>query len=54
MNNTEILPKDIWYDDKLNNVKEFVKKHSGSQTKERKIKNNLLSIQYKLEDYINK
>lgn len=54
MNNKEILPKDIWNDDKLNRINEFVKKHSDNQSKERKIRNKLLSIQYKLEDYIEK
>lgn len=54
MKKTEILPKDIWNDKKLNNVNEFIKNHSDNQSKERKIKNNLLSIQYKLEDYIEK
>lgn len=54
MKKTEILPKDIWNDEKLNNVNEFIKNHSDNQSKERKIKNKLLSIQYKLEDYIEK
>lgn len=54
MNNTEILPKDIWSDDKLNRINEFIKKQSVNQSKERKIRNKLLSIQYKLEDYIEK
>jgi plasmid maintenance system antidote protein VapI len=52
MKNIEILPKDIWNDDKLNKINEFVRKHSDNQSKERKIRNKLLSIQYKLEDYI--
>ena len=54
MKKTEILPKDIWNDSKLNNVNKFIKNHSDNQSKERKIKNKLLSIQYKLEDYIEK
>ena len=54
MNNTEILPKDIWNDNKLNRINEFIKKQSANQSKERKIRNKLLSIQYKLEDYIEK
>lgn len=52
MKNIEILPKNIWNDEKLNKINEFVKKHSEKQSKERKIRNKLLSIQYKLEDYI--
>jgi len=54
MKNTEILPKDIWNDEKINNINQFVKNHSDNQSKERKIRNKLLSIQYKLEDYIEK
>ncbi len=54
MKNIEILPKDIWNDDKLNKINEFVKNHSDNQSKERKIRNKLLSIQYKIEDYIEK
>jgi|SRR5690606_6562215 len=54
MKNKEILPKDIWNDKKLAEVNEFIKNHSEKQSKEIKIKNKLLSIQYKLEDYIEK
>lgn len=54
MKNIEILPKDIWNDNKLNRINEFIKKHSDNQSKERKTRNKLLSIQYKLEDYIEK
>lgn len=54
MKNIEILPKDIWNDDKLNKINEFVKNHSDDQSIERKIRNKLLSIQYKIEDYIEK
>ena len=54
MKNTEILPKDIWNDEKINSINEFIKNHSNNQSKERKIRNKLLSIQYKLEDYIEK
>ncbi|MFI0430063.1 transcriptional regulator [Mariniflexile sp. HMF6888] len=54
MKKTEILPKDIWNDEKLNTINEFIKNHSDNQSKERKIRNKLLSIQYKLEDYIEK
>lgn len=52
MKNIEISPKNVWNDDKLNRINEFVKKHSANQSKDRKIRNKLLSIQYKLEDYI--
>jgi hypothetical protein len=52
MRKIEVLPKDIWNEEKLNNIDEFIKNHSDNQSRERKIKNKLLSIQYKLEDYI--
>lgn len=52
MKTKEILPKDIWNEDKLYNVNHFINKHSENQSKDQKIKNKLLAIQYKLEDYI--
>lgn len=52
MKKTEIVPEDIWNEDKINTINEFVKNHSENESKERKIRSKLLSIQYKLEDYI--
>ena len=52
--NTEILPKEIWDKNKLNEINEFIKNDSENQSNERVIRNKLLSIQYKLEDYIEK
>ena len=54
MNKSEIKPGNIWNEEKLNSINEFVKEHAKNQSKERKIKNKLLSIQFKLEDYIEK
>ncbi len=54
MNNKEILPEDIWNEKNLENINELIKNHSDKESKDRKIKNKLLSIQYKLEDYIEK
>lgn len=54
MKKTEILLNDVWDDQKLKNASEFIKNHSKNQSKERKIRNQLLSIQYKLEAYIEK
>jgi len=48
----EIEIKDIWNDKKRDDLKEFISVHSKNQTKERLLKNKLLSIQYQLEDYI--
>ncbi len=52
MKKTEILPQNIWDNKKLNEINEFIKSDADNQSKERKIRNKLLSIQYKLEDYI--
>lgn len=52
MKNSEIQPKELWNENKLKTVNEFIKNHSEKQTKAEKIQNRLLSIQYKLEDYI--
>ncbi|MGM0579909.1 MAG: helix-turn-helix transcriptional regulator [Bacteroidota bacterium] len=54
MEKREILPNDIWNEEKLKKVKKFVNKHSKEQSEERKLSNKLLSIQYKLEDYLEK
>ncbi|PKP16149.1 MAG: transcriptional regulator [Bacteroidetes bacterium HGW-Bacteroidetes-23] len=52
MKNKEIKPEAIWNEEKKSGLKEFISSHSAKQTKERILKNKLLSIQYKLEDYI--
>jgi plasmid maintenance system antidote protein VapI len=54
MNKTEILPTEIWNDNKIHTINEMVKNHSENQSKEKKIRYKLLSIQYKLEEYIEK
>lgn len=50
----EILTNDIWNDEKKVELKKFISAHSSKQSRERKLTNELLSIQYKLEDYIQK
>lgn len=52
MKNKEIKPEAIWNEEKKSGLKEFISSHFAKQTKERILKNKLLSIQYKLEDYI--
>jgi antitoxin HigA-1 len=52
MKNKEIQFEEIWNDKKNEGIKEFIATHSANQSKERMITNRLLSIQYKLEDYI--
>lgn len=50
----EILTNNIWNDEKKVELKKFISAHSSKQSRERKLTNELLSIQYKLEDYIQK
>jgi addiction module HigA family antidote len=53
MENQELLVNDIWNGKKRKDLKEFISTYSQKQSKERLLHNRLLSIQYKLEDYIN-
>ena len=48
----EIKVKDIWNKQKQNDLKKFILSHSEKQSRERKIKNELLSIRFQMEDYI--
>ncbi|PIF30792.1 hypothetical protein CLU81_1242 [Flavobacterium sp. 9] len=52
MKNKEIQISDIWNDKKKDDLKNIIKSHSSKQSREQILKNQLLSIQYKLEDYI--
>jgi plasmid maintenance system antidote protein VapI len=52
MKNKEIQIEDIWNDKKKGDIKKIITSHSAKQSKERILTNQLLSIQYKLEDYI--
>lgn len=52
MKNKEIQINEIWNDKKRNELKDFIAVNSAKQSKERMLTNKLLSIQYKLEDYI--
>jgi len=52
MKNKEIATKDIWNDEKQNDLKDFISNHSKKQSKDRLLTNELLSIQYQMEDYI--
>ncbi len=52
MKNKEIKAEAIWNDEKKSGLNDFISTHSAKQSKERILKNKLLSIQYKLEDYI--
>ncbi|MCF2489201.1 helix-turn-helix domain-containing protein [Dyadobacter sp. CY347] len=52
MKSKEIQLSDIWNDEKRTSLKEFITTHSQKQSKEQKLKNELLAIQFKIEDYI--
>ncbi|MCP9757411.1 transcriptional regulator [Lacihabitans sp. CCS-44] len=52
MENKEIEITEIWNDEKSNSLKDFIVSQSQKQSKERKLKNDLLAIQYQIEDYI--
>ena len=48
----EIKIENVFNDSKRSLVKDFINKKSPGQSKERLLRNELLSIQYKIEDYI--
>ncbi len=52
MRNKEIKLNDIWNEEKRKSLNEFILSVSEKQTKDRKIKNELLSIKFQIEDYI--
>jgi len=52
MKNKEIQIEEIWNDKKKEGLKEYIASNSAMQSKERILTTKLLSIQYKLEDYI--
>ena len=49
----EIEPKEIWNESKRNQLKDFISEQSRKQSKKRLLRNELLSIQYQIEDYAN-
>ena len=48
----ELKESEIWDKDKLKTIKEFILAESKKQSPERKLRNQLLSIQYLMQDYI--
>ena len=48
----EIQPTDIWNKKKMVDLQEFILSHAKNQSPERVLKNELLAIQYQIEDYI--
>lgn len=53
MKTKEIQPKDLWEHNKRKEVGEFIQSQSKLQSSERKLRNEMLAIQFKIEDYIN-
>ena len=48
----ELKESQIWDKDKMKKVREFILSESKKQSPERKLRNQLLSIQYLMQDYI--
>lgn len=49
---TEVREKDVWNPDKLDHLRDAILIESEKQSPERKLRNELLAINYRLEDYI--
>ena len=52
MKKKEIQIDEIWNEEKSSALKDFIITHSQKQSKEQKLRNELLAIQYKIQDYI--
>lgn len=50
----EVSKNDIWNKDKMKRLRDFIISESEKQSPERKLRNELLSIRYQIEEYINK
>jgi plasmid maintenance system antidote protein VapI len=50
----EIKENQIWNKEKLNRIREYILTESKKQSPERKLRNQLLSIQYLMQDYVSK
>lgn len=50
--NKKVQIEAIWNEEKSTALKDFIAAHSQAQPKEQKLRNELLAIQYKIENYI--
>ncbi len=50
----ELEGSKIWNDNKMDTLREFILSESKKQSPERKLRNELLSIKYQMQDYIEK
>lgn len=48
----ELEENQVWNDDKMNQINEYILSESKKQSTERKLRNELLSIKYQMQDYI--
>lgn len=48
----EVRSKDIWSEKKYDKLKDYILQESKKQSKERLLRNELLSIKYRMEDYV--
>lgn len=48
----EVKAGEIWRDDKLNTVREYILAKSKKQSPERRLKNELLALRFRMEDYL--
>ena len=51
-NKKEIQIADIWNNEKTDKLKNYIRTKSNEQSEERKVRNEMLAIQYQIEDYI--
>lgn len=51
---TELEVREIWNSNKLGKLSQFILSESQKQTQERKLRNELLAVQFQIEDYIEK
>lgn len=50
----EVKAIDIWNDDKLSTIREYILAKSKKQSPERRLRNELLALRFKMEDYLQK
>lgn len=51
-NRKEITPDVIWNEESRNTIKDFIALHAKNQGPEQRLQNELMSIQYQIEDYL--
>lgn len=52
LNKYKITKKQIWNEEKVKKIKDYIIRESNKQSPEQILENELLSIQFKIEDYI--